>query len=66
GVTHGYIYEIGGNAASNAQFYVTDSTRHFLRGSLYFNTHPNVDSLQPVIEYITEDIYHLIETTKWQ
>ena len=66
GKTFGYFYDIGGDAASNAQFYLTDSTRHFLRGSLYFNTHPNRDSLQPVIEYITEDIFHLMETTKWQ
>jgi len=64
--TFGYFYDIGGNAASNAQFYLTDSVRHFLRGSLYFNSHPNRDSLQPVIEYITEDIFHLMETTKWQ
>jgi gliding motility-associated lipoprotein GldD len=66
GKTFGYLYEIGGNAASNVQFYVTDSLHHFLRGSLYFNTHPNRDSLQPVIDYITEDIFHLIETTKWR
>ncbi len=66
GRTFGSIYEIGGNAASNVQFYITDSTRHFLRGSLYFNTQPNRDSLQPVIEYITEDIRHLMESTKWQ
>jgi gliding motility-associated lipoprotein GldD len=66
GRTFGSIYEIGGNAASNVQFYLTDSTRHFLRGSLYFNTQPNRDSLNPVIEYITEDIRHLIESTKWQ
>jgi len=66
GRTFGYVYEIGGNAASSVQFYVTDSARHFLRGSLYFNTHPNRDSLQPVIAYITEDIFHLMETTEWQ
>ncbi len=64
--TFGYIYEIGGNAASNVQFYLTDSSRHFLRGSLYFNTHPNRDSLQPVIQYITEDIWRLMESTEWK
>lgn len=66
GKTYGYIYEIGGNAASSVQFYITDSTRHFLRGALYFNTQPNRDSLYPVIEYITEDIRHLMESVKWQ
>ena len=66
GRSFGYLYEIGGNAASNVQFYLTDSARHFLRGSLYFNTHPNRDSLQPVIDYLTEDIMHLMETVRWK
>ncbi|MDR3189202.1 MAG: gliding motility lipoprotein GldD, partial [Prevotellaceae bacterium] len=62
GKTFGYLYEIGGNAATNVQFYITDSTKHFLRGSLYFNVHPNCDSLAPVIQFITEDIRHLMES----
>jgi hypothetical protein len=41
-----------GNAASSTQFYVTDSTTHFLRGVLYFYSAPNADSLKPV-----NDIY---------
>ncbi|MGL4364357.1 MAG: gliding motility lipoprotein GldD [Bacteroidales bacterium] len=63
--TFGYIYEIGGNAACNVQFYLCDSTRHFLRGSLYFNTHPNYDSLSPVIQYFTDDIRHIMESIRW-
>lgn len=66
GKTFGYLYEIGGNAATNVQFYVTDSAKNFLRGSLYFNTHPNQDSLTPIIEFITEDIRHLFETVEWR
>ncbi len=66
GRTFGLLYEISGNAASNVQFYITDSTRHFLRGALYFNTHPNADSLRPVIEYITEDIRHIMLSTQWK
>jgi gliding motility-associated lipoprotein GldD len=65
GKTFGYLYEIGGNAATNVQFYVTDSTKNFLRGSLYFNVHPNRDSLAPVIEFITEDIRQLMETLEF-
>ena len=41
---YGILYDIYGNSASNLQFFVTDSTNHFLRGSLYFNTIPNSDS----------------------
>ncbi|MDR3365832.1 MAG: gliding motility lipoprotein GldD [Prevotellaceae bacterium] len=66
GKTFGYLYEIGGNAATNVQFYVTDSVRHFLRGSLYFNVQPNRDSLAPVIDFITEDIRRLMETVEFR
>lgn len=63
---YGIVYEIKGNAASPVQFFVSDSTKHFLRGSLYFNTKPNKDSLAPVIEFISKDIKHLIETLRWK
>ncbi len=63
---YGILYEIKGNAASSLQFYLTDSTRNFLRGSLYFNAQPNKDSLAPVIAYFREDIIHLIESFRWK
>ncbi|QZT36821.1 gliding motility lipoprotein GldD [Halosquirtibacter xylanolyticus] len=63
--TYGLVYTIEGNAASPVQFYLTDSTHNFLRGALYFNNVPNQDSLQPVINFISEDIIKLIETTHW-
>ena len=62
----GILYDLKGNTASAVQFYVTDSTRHFLRGSLYFSAEPNADSLAPVIDFFREDIIHLIETLKWK
>lgn len=63
---HGMLYEVEGNAASQAQFYITDSLRHFMTGSLYFNKKPNYDSLMPAAEYLKRDIQHLIETVKWR
>jgi gliding motility-associated lipoprotein GldD len=63
---YGLLYRIKGDAASNVQFYLTDSTRHFLRGSLYFNVQPNADSLAPVIDFIMTDIMHLVETLEWK
>jgi gliding motility-associated lipoprotein GldD len=63
---YGTIYLIDGNAASPLQFYVTDSTRNFLRGALYIREVPNIDSLRPVIDYLTPDIIRLIETTEWK
>ena len=63
----GLIYNIKGlGAASPYQFYVTDSTRHFLRGALYFDAVPNSDSLMPVIEFVKKDIDHLINTLRWK
>jgi gliding motility-associated lipoprotein GldD len=55
----------GKEAASPFQFYITDSTDHFIRGALYFNLKPNNDSLQPVINFIIDDIRHIIETINW-
>ncbi|MFN8267698.1 MAG: gliding motility lipoprotein GldD [Chitinophagales bacterium] len=63
---HGILYDVGGNAASAVQFYVTDSSRHFLRGSLYFYASPNADSIAPAVEYFRKDVEHLIETLKWK
>jgi len=63
---YGLVYIIEGNAASAYQFHLTDSTNHFVRGSLYFNNVPNQDSIQPVLEYIEKDIHHLFETFEWK
>jgi gliding motility-associated lipoprotein GldD len=64
---YGILYEIRGpEAASPFQFYLTDSTNHFLRGALYFNLTPNNDSLAPVINFLRDDILHLIETLRWK
>jgi len=62
----GTIYNIKGNAASPMQFYLTDSVNHFLRGSLYIKEIPNIDSLQPVIEFLNQDVLRLIESTEWK
>lgn len=56
----------GREAASALQFWATDSLQHFLRGALYFNVAPDNDSLAPVIDFIEEDIRHLLQTLEWQ
>jgi len=61
----GLVYWIGGNAASTAQFFLTDSTNNFLRGALYYNCSPNSDSLAPVNQYINKDIEVLMESFSW-
>lgn len=62
---YGLIYDIQGNTASGVQFYLTDSTKHFMRGALYFNSIPNIDSQKVVIDFIRKDIIHMIQTFKW-
>lgn len=62
---YGILYEMKGNAASPAQFYVTDSVHNFLRGSLYFSHTPNADSIAPAANYVLQDMIHLIETLHW-
>jgi len=63
---YGLLYNLKGNVASPIQFYLTDSTKHFLRGSLYFNSTPNKDSLLPSVEFIREDIKRIFETIEWK
>ena len=63
---YGLMFEIEGNAASSLQFYVTDSTQHFMRGALYFFAHPNYDSLAPVIAFIKKDVERMITTLRWK
>jgi gliding motility-associated lipoprotein GldD len=63
---YGILYDIKGNTASAVQFFVTDSSRNFLRGALYFSVQPDEDSLAPVISFFREDIIHMVETLKWK
>lgn len=63
---HGMLFDIGGDAASNYQFFLTDSTKHYLRGSLYFAAKPNRDSLAPVIQFVYKDLVHFINTFHWE
>ena len=63
---HGTLFRVVGEAASQAQFFLTDSTDHFLVGSLYFYTRPNYDSLMPAARYIEKDLTHLMESLRWQ
>ncbi len=61
----GMLFEVDGPVATPLQFFLTDSTKHFLRGSLYFNAKVNPDSIAPVYQFIKEDIYHILSTFEW-
>lgn len=63
---NGILFQVEGNAASNLQFYITDSTSNILSGSLYFYSTPNYDSLMPAVDYIKNDIIKIMESIKWK
>ena len=63
---HGEFFKVEGDVATASQFFLTDSTRNFLRGALYFDATPNEDSLRPVNEFLVADMKHLINTLRWR
>ena len=62
----GMIYVVEGNTASRYQFFATDSTSNFMRGSLYFDVTPNADSLKPATDFLIQDIQHMLFTLRWK
>jgi len=62
---YGTMFNIIGDAASQIQFFLTDSSYNFLIGSLYFYAKPNYDSILPAVKYVERDIVKLIETLEW-
>ena len=63
---HGVFFTVGGDVATASQFFLSDSTKHFLRGALYFDAAPNADSLGIVNSFLLEDMRHLVNTFKWR
>lgn len=63
---YGMFYKVGGNAATNSLFYVTDSTKYFVTGSAYFYAKPNFDSIMPASDYVKNDMKVIMETLRWK
>jgi gliding motility-associated lipoprotein GldD len=63
---YGTLFSVVGNAASQYQFFLTDSLKHFLVGSVYFYAKPNYDSILPAVKYLEKDIIHLMESLEWK
>ncbi len=63
---HGVFFSVGGDVATANQFFLTDSTKHFLRGALYFDATPNADSLGIVNQFLLADMKHIVNTFKWR
>jgi gliding motility-associated lipoprotein GldD len=63
---YGMFYNVDGNAATNGQFYATDSTKHFIDCSVYFYAKPNFDSIMPAASYVKNDMQRLLESLRWK
>lgn len=63
---YGMFFKVGGDVATAYQFFLTDSSKHFIRGALYFEATPNKDSIGIVNDFVAEDMRHLIHTFRWK
>lgn len=63
---YGILYSIDGNTASSVQFFLTDSTKNYVRGALYFREQPRLDSIQPVLDFLKKDINVFIKSFEWK
>lgn len=55
-----------GDSPSNLHFFGTDAQKHYITGSLLFDTPPHYDSLAPAIAYIKNDVQRLLESLQWR
>ena len=63
---YGMFYSVNGNAATNGQFYATDSIKHFIDCSVYFYAKPNFDSIMPAASYVKNDMQRMMESLRWK
>ena len=63
---YGMFYNVTGDAATNIQFYATDSVKNFVVGTLYFYVKPNYDSIYPATKYVEKDMIRLMESIEWK
>lgn len=62
----GIYFDIGGDTATNLQFFLSDTTQHFFRGSLYFNAKVDSDSIAPIFDFVKKDVEHMLTTFEWK
>lgn len=55
-----------GPAASPVHFFMSDTTDHFFKGALYFDSRVQPDSLAPIATFLRQDIDHMISTFRWK
>lgn len=63
---NGLQFNLEGPVASPINFFLTDTTEHFVRASLYFNSSVDPDSVAPVLKFVSRDIQKIIESFVWK
>ncbi len=64
---YGTVFEIKGtDVVSPMQFYLTDSTRYFVRFALNSNFKPNNDSCQVIINQLKQDLLIMVNSFSWK
>jgi gliding motility-associated lipoprotein GldD len=61
----GVVFDFSGPAASPMQFFLSDSSDHFFKAALYYDTQNDPDSLGPISEFIKRDMGRILETFQW-
>lgn len=62
----GILLTWSGPAASPVHFFLSDTTSHFFKGALYFDSRVQPDSLAPISAFLKQDIDRLISSFQWK
>jgi gliding motility-associated lipoprotein GldD len=62
----GLLLNWSGPAASPVHFFMSDTTNHFFKAALYFDSRVQPDSLAPMVTFIKQDIDTLISSFHWK
>lgn len=64
---NGIVFTISeGEVPTVFNYWVSDTTTHFLRAAMYVPTSSQNDSLAPILKYTKDDMMHMLETFEWK
>ena len=64
---NGIVFTISeGEVPTVFNYWVSDSSTHFLRAAMYVPTSNQNDSLAPILKYTKDDMMHMLETFEWK
>lgn len=62
----GIIFKIAGPVATPYQFFLSDTSSHFIRGSLYFDNKLDQDSMDMIKDLLIEDMNNVVGSIQWK